>query len=138
MKAIMIAVAKTGGHVTERAPRIVDLRNSMDRSSRETLRVLQPCRKRWWCDGFETHGLTGNIAYSGDDTFSLVSLVSAGLGTGFASEWTKDLPDSNFELWPVCGVDLKIGLGVARNNEGPTAWRNDVIDIARSLARPGR
>jgi len=87
---------------------------------------------------FETHGLTGNIAYSCNDTFSLVSLVSAGLGIGFAPEWTKDLPNRNFELRPVRGVDLKIGLGVAWNKEDPTASRDDIIDIARSLARPGR
>ena len=61
---------------------------------------------------FETHGLTGNIAYSCDDTFSLVSLISAGLGIGFAPEWTKDLPNRGFELRPVRGVDLKIGLGL--------------------------
>ncbi len=77
-------------------------------------------------------------AYSCDDTFSLVSLVSAGLGIGFAPEWTKDLPNRGFELRPVRGVDLKIGLGVARSKEDPTASRDDIIDIARSLARPGR
>jgi hypothetical protein len=43
-----------------------------------------------------------------------------------------------FELKTVRGVDFKIGLGVAWNREDPTAGRDDIIDIARSLARPGR
>jgi hypothetical protein len=42
---------------------------------------------------FETHGPTGN-------TFSLVSLISTGLGIGFVPEWTKDLPNRNFVLCP--------------------------------------
>ena len=37
----------------------------------------------------------------------------------------------------VRGDDLKIGLVVAWNKEDPTAGRDDIIDIARSLARPG-
>ncbi len=63
-----------------------------------------------------------------DDTFSLVSLVSAGLGIGFAPEWTKDLPNRGFELRPVRGVDLKIGFGVAWSKEDPTASRDDIIE----------
>ncbi|MBD9650178.1 LysR family transcriptional regulator [Ensifer sp. ENS09] len=94
--------------------------------------------ERYFSEMFDTQGLAGNIAYSCDDTFSLVSLVSAGLGIGFVPEWTKDLPNRNFELRPVRGVDLKIGLGVAWNKEDPTASRDDIIDIARSLARSGR
>ncbi|MGF6178577.1 hypothetical protein ABIE33_006897 [Ensifer sp. 4252] len=43
----------------------------------------------------------------------------------------------NFELKPVRGVDLKIGLGVAWNKEDPSASRDDFIDIPGSLARPG-
>ncbi|WP_246715417.1 LysR substrate-binding domain-containing protein [Rhizobium sp. BK196] len=73
-----------------------------------------------------------------DDTFSLVSLVSAGLGIGFVPEWTQDLPNRGFELKKVRGIDFKIGLGVAWNREDPTAGRDDIIDIARSLVRPGR
>ena len=34
------------------------------------------------------------------------------------------------------GVDFKIGMGVAWNMEDPTASRDDIIDIARSLVRP--
>jgi DNA-binding transcriptional LysR family regulator len=67
-----------------------------------------------------------------------VSLVSAGLGIGFVPEWTQDLPNRGFELKKVRGIDFKIGLGVAWNREDPTASRDDIIDIARSLARPGR
>jgi DNA-binding transcriptional LysR family regulator len=94
--------------------------------------------ERYFTEKFEEYDLTKNIAYSCDDSFSLVSLVSAGLGIGFAPEWTRDLPNRNFELRKVKGIDFRIGLGVAWSKEDPTASRDDIIDIARSLARPGR
>ncbi|EJJ30063.1 LysR family regulator, partial [Rhizobium sp. CF142] len=87
---------------------------------------------------FEEHDLTVNVTYTCDDTFSLVSLVSAGLDIGFAPEWTQDLPNRGFELKKVRDVDFKIGLGPAWNREDPTASRDDIIDIARSLVRSGR
>jgi hypothetical protein len=34
--------------------------------------------------------------------------------------------------------DFRIGQGVAWNKEDPTTGRDDIIDIARSLARSGR
>ncbi|MHB0954259.1 MAG: LysR family transcriptional regulator [Allorhizobium sp.] len=94
--------------------------------------------ERYFAEKFEEHDLTGNVAYTCDDSFSLVSLVSAGLGVGFAPEWTAELPDRDIVLKKVRGIDFKIGLGVAWNKEDPTAARDDIIDIARSLARPGR
>ncbi|MBB3565319.1 DNA-binding transcriptional LysR family regulator [Rhizobium sp. BK512] len=94
--------------------------------------------EQYFAEKFEEYDLTDNVAYTCDDTFSLVSLVSAGLGIGFVPEWTQDLPNRGFELKKVRGVDFKIGLGVAWNREDPTAARDDIIDIARSLVRPGR
>ncbi|KQV16774.1 LysR family transcriptional regulator [Rhizobium sp. Root1203] len=94
--------------------------------------------ERYFNEKFEEYDLTANIAYSCDDTYSLVSLVSAGLGIGFAPEWTLDLPNRAFELKKVRGIDFRIGLGVAWSKDDPTASRDDIIDIARSLARPGR
>ncbi len=94
--------------------------------------------ERYFTEKFEEHDLTDNVTYTCDDTFSLVSLVSAGLGIGFVPEWTQDLPNRGFELKKVRGVDFKIGLGVAWHREDPTAARDDIIDIARSLVRPGR
>jgi len=35
----------------------------------------------------------------------------------------------------MAGTDFRIGLGIAWNSEDPTAGRDDIIDIARSLAR---
>jgi len=64
-----------------------------------------------------------------------VSLVSAGLGVGFAPEWTADLPSQNVELRQVRGIDFKIGLGVAWNIDDPRTARDDIIDIARSLVK---
>ncbi len=54
--------------------------------------------ERYFAEKFEEHDLSKSVAYTCDDTFSLVSLVSAGLGIGFAPEWTLDLPNRNFEL----------------------------------------
>jgi len=91
--------------------------------------------ERYFAELFAEHDLTRNIAYTCDDTFSLVSLVSAGLGVGFAPEWTADLPGRNVELQKVRGIDFKIGLGVAWNTDDPTTARDDIVDIARSLVR---
>jgi DNA-binding transcriptional LysR family regulator len=52
--------------------------------------------ERYFASMFEEHDLTKNIAYTCDDTFSLVSPVSAGLGIGFAPEWTEGMPNRNF------------------------------------------
>ncbi|OWK23409.1 hypothetical protein AJ87_37485 [Rhizobium yanglingense] len=48
-----------------------------------------------------------------------MSLVSAGLGIGFAPEWTEGLPNRAFKLKTVWGIDFRIGLGVAWNKEDP-------------------
>ncbi|NEJ02564.1 LysR family transcriptional regulator [Rhizobium ruizarguesonis] len=122
----------------------LSLRNEIDIEDLRSEKIISFSRQnlsyseRYFAEKFEAHDLTGNIAYSCYDTFSLVSLVSAGLGVGFVPEWTQDLPNRGFELRKVRGVDFKIGLGVAWNREDPTAGRDDIIDIARSLARPGR
>jgi DNA-binding transcriptional LysR family regulator len=94
--------------------------------------------ERYFAEMFAEHDLVRNIAYSCDDTFALISLVSAGLGIGFAPQWTRDFPNRNFELRKVRGVEVKIGMGVAWNMEDPTASRDDIIDIARSLVRPSK
>ena len=94
--------------------------------------------ERYFAEMFAEHDLARNIAYSCDDTFALVSLVSAGLGIGFAPQWTKEFPNRNFELRKVRGVDFRIGMGVAWNTEDPTSSRDDIIDIARALVRRDR
>ncbi|MBB4169611.1 DNA-binding transcriptional LysR family regulator [Rhizobium sp. BK538] len=102
--------------------------------SRQNLSFTERC----FNEKFEAYDLTKNIAYTCDDTYSLVSLVSAGLGIGFVPEWTLELANRAFELKKVKGVNFRIGLGVAWNREDPTASRDDIVDIARSLARAGR
>ncbi|MGV8935702.1 MAG: LysR family transcriptional regulator [Allorhizobium sp.] len=94
--------------------------------------------ERYFAELFAEHDLERNIAYSCDDSFALVSLVSAGLGIGFAPQWTRDFPNRNFELRKVKGVDFRIGMGVAWNTEDPTSSRDDIIDIARSFVRRDR
>jgi len=62
---------------------VEDLRNQKIISfSRRNLSYTE----RYFAELFAEHDLTRNIAYTCDDTFSLVSLVSAGLGVGFAPE----------------------------------------------------
>ena len=67
-------------------------------------RQNQSYTERYFQEKFEEYQLTANIAYTCDDTFSLVSLVSAGLGIGFVPEWTQDLPNRGFELKKMRGV----------------------------------
>lgn len=88
--------------------------------------------ERYFAKKFEEHDLTDEVGYTRDDTFSLMSLVSAGLGVGFVPEWTQDLPNHGFDLKKVRGIDFRIGLVVAWNREDPTAARDGIIDIARS------
>jgi DNA-binding transcriptional LysR family regulator len=48
--------------------------------------------ERYFAEMFAEYDLARNIAYTCDDTFALISLVSAGLGIGFAPQWTRDFP----------------------------------------------
>jgi DNA-binding transcriptional LysR family regulator len=131
----LLAVAKESPLSLKSEIDLEDLRSEKIISfSRQNLSYSE----RYFAEKFEGHDLTDNVAYSCDDTFSLVSLVSAGLGIGFVPEWTQDLPNRGFELKKARGIDFKIGLGVAWNREDPTAARDDIIDIARSLVRAGR
>ncbi len=51
-------------------------------------------------------------------------------------QWTKDFPNRNLELLKVRGVDFRIGKRVAWKMEDPTASRDGIIEISRSLVRP--
>jgi len=69
-----------------------------------------------------------------------VSLVSAGLGIGFAPEWTLDLPNRGFELKKVSGIDFRIGLGIAWSR---ILWRADSRlhrgrELSQKFERVGR
>ena len=128
----LLAVAKNSRLAGLAAIGIEDLRDQKIISfSRQNLSYTE----RHFAEMFAEHDLVRNIAYSCDDTFALISLVSAGLGIGFAPQWTRDFPNCSFELRKVRRVDFKIGMGVAWNMEDPTASRDDIIDIARSLVR---
>ena len=131
----LLALEKKSALLTRSEIDIEDLKGEKIISfSRQNLSYTE----RYFAEKFEEHDLSKSVAYTCDDTFSLVSLVSAGLGIGFAPEWTLDLPNRNFELRKVRGVDFRIGLGVAWSKDDPTAARDDIIDIARSLVRAGR
>ncbi len=91
--------------------------------------------ERNFAEMFAERDLVCNIAYGCDDTFAPISLLSAGLGIGFAPRWIRDFPSRNFELRKVKGVDFTIVIGRAWNIEDPTASRDDIIDIARCLVR---
>ncbi|HEY9347599.1 MAG TPA: LysR substrate-binding domain-containing protein [Inquilinus sp.] len=77
--------------------------------SRQNLSFTERC----FAEKFEAHDLAKSVAYTCDDTFSVVSLVSAGLGIGFAPEWTLDLPNRNFEL-----RSKLLGRGSERGSQG--------------------
>ncbi|WP_426233570.1 LysR family transcriptional regulator [Pararhizobium sp. DWP3-4] len=131
----LLAVARDSRLAAMAEIGIEDLRDQKIISfSRQNLSYTE----RYFAEMFAEHDLARNIAYSCDDTFALISLVSAGLGIGFAPQWTRDFPNRNFELRKVRGVDFRIGMGVAWNMEDPTASRDDIIDIARSLVRHQR
>jgi DNA-binding transcriptional LysR family regulator len=131
----LLAVAKDNPLASRDEVSIEDLRDQkIIAFARNNLSYTE----RYFSELFEEHDLSGNIAYSCDDTFSVISLVSAGLGVGFAPEWVLDLPNRSFELKKVRGIDHRIGLGVAWSKEDPTAARDDIIDIARTLGRVGR
>jgi len=53
-------------------------------------------------------------------------------------EWTLDLPNHAFELKTVKDIDFRIGLGIVCGGEDPTAARDDIVDITRSMARAKR
>jgi hypothetical protein len=40
-------------------------------------------------------------------------------------------------LKKVRGIDFKIGLGIAWSKEDPTASRDDIVEIAKSMVRRG-
>lgn len=82
---------------------------------------------------FRDHDLLASVAYTCDDTLSLVSLVSSGLGVGFVPEWTRDLPNRAVVTKGVEGINFKVGLSIAWNKEDPTVNRDEIIEMARSL-----
>ncbi|OOG75114.1 hypothetical protein B0E45_03770 [Sinorhizobium sp. A49] len=55
-----------------------------------------------------------------------------------APEWTLDHPIRNCELRNVTRIDFRIGAWLAWRKDDPTAVRDDIIDVARSLVRAGR
>jgi hypothetical protein len=77
-----------------------------------------------------------NIADSCGHAYSLVSSISAGLGIGFGPQRTQDLLNRVFEM--KTGRGSISGSDVARNQEDPTASREDIADIAGLLARRSR
>ena len=82
---------------------------------------------------FREQDLLGSIAYTCDDTLSLFSLVASGLGVGFVPEWMQELPNRNVVFRKVEGVDFSVNLSIAWNKEDPTANRDEIIEMARSL-----
>lgn len=82
---------------------------------------------------FREHDLLDSIAYTCDDTLSVFSLVSSGLGVGFVPEWMKELPNQSVVFREVEGIDFSIGLSIAWSKDDPTANRDEIIEMARSL-----
>ena len=86
----LLAVAKESALSLKSEIDLEDLRSEKIISfSRQNLSYSE----RYFAEKFEEHDLTDNVAYTCDDTFSLVSLVSVGLGIGLVPEWTQDVPN---------------------------------------------
>lgn len=128
----LLAVAKTNPLADKDEITLEDLKAEKIISfSRSNLTYTE----KFFYETFKEHDLTGSIAYTCDDTLSLVSLVSAGIGVGFVPEWTNDLPNRNFRLRKIAEINFEIGLAIAWNKEDPTANRDDIVEIAGSLRR---
>lgn len=82
---------------------------------------------------FREYGLLDSIAYTCDDTLSLFSLVASGLGVGFVPEWMQELPNRAVVFRNVEEVDFSVALSIAWNKEDPTANRDEIVEMARSL-----
>ena len=119
----LLAVEKGNPLACRKEIGVEDLRDQKIISfSRQNLSYTE----RYFAELFAEHDLTRNIAYTCDDTFSLVSLVSAGMGVGFAPEWTADLPSQNVELRQVRGIDSRSawaspGISTIRQPHGMTS-----------------
>ena len=73
----------------------------------------------------------------------MVSLVSAGLGIGFAPEWTLELPNRAVELKKVRRIDFRIGLAIAWNkiqppHSGEGHPQEDLRLLATTTAPPSK
>ncbi len=91
--------------------------------------------ERYFHDVFSEHGLSENISHTCNDTLSMVSLVSAGVGVAFLPEWVQLMPSQNFCLRKVKGIDMKISMGLAWNGSDPVANRDEILEIARSFVK---
>ena len=89
--------------------------------------------ERYFIEKFREYDLEAQIAYTCNDTLTMLALVSAGLGVGFVPEWATNTPGHNFQLRSVDGMDLWIGLGLAWSTEDPTANRDSIIELGRQL-----
>ena len=83
---------------------------------------------------FTEHGILENVAFTCNDTLSLISLVAAGVGVGFVPEWARDFSKQNLTLRKVEEIDLKIKMGIAWSEEDPVANKEEIIEIARSFS----
>jgi DNA-binding transcriptional LysR family regulator len=87
--------------------------------------------ERYFSKIFQAEGLIDNIAYTCDDTLSLLALVSAGVGIGFVPEWAARLPSPDYALKSVQEIDLVLELAIAWKSDDRSPRRERIIDIAR-------
>jgi DNA-binding transcriptional LysR family regulator len=76
-----------------------------------------------------------DIAYTCNDTLSMISLVAAGVGVAFLPQWVEFMPKQNFCLKKVRGIDMRISLGLAWNESDPVANWDEIFEIARSFVK---
>jgi DNA-binding transcriptional LysR family regulator len=80
---------------------------------------------------FDRAGLTSQIAFKCNDTVSILSLVSAGLGVGFVPAWARAFSSDAVEFRDVAGVDYRLGLGVVWRGDEPAFHPDSLVRMAK-------
>jgi DNA-binding transcriptional LysR family regulator len=80
---------------------------------------------------FRERGLQDRIAFRCNDTVSILSLVSAGIGVGFVPGWVRGLSDPSVVLRSVLEVNYRVGLGVAWRADDPAFHPEPLVHLAR-------
>lgn len=128
----LLAVAKNNQLANEKSIMLEDLRSQKIISF---LRSHLTITERYFFEEFKKANLLDSITYTCNDILSLISLVAADVGVGFVPEWVANLPNRNFNLIKVKDVDFKVGMGIAWSKEDPSANLEDIVDIAKNLAK---
>jgi DNA-binding transcriptional LysR family regulator len=86
--------------------------------------------ERYFSELFIRSGLDQRIAFRCNDTVSILSLVSNGLGVGFVPGWTRGFADQSVVFKSVPEVEYEVGLGIVWRRDEPAFHSEDMIALA--------